>query len=314
MDEWLLRFFNQTLAGPVLDAVMTAVSVVGLALCPGVAVALLWERPNPASPFHRKAGGEARPGKNGPWRRRRTGLALLAALVVGLGLTLAFQYSVGRPRPGPDVVQVVLAAPNYPSFPSGHAMAGFATAAVLGLAARRWRLAVLLVGGATLLGLSRVYLGHHYPSDVLAGAVLGAGVGAAAYGLLVERAPGVARWRWMLWIQLALIVLVSQVAYMGRLPLAWLRLPYTDKVLHFLMFGSVVFWLNLWLPPRRLAGIPLAVAVPFGLAVLEEGAQSFSSWRSAGLDDLAADLAGMVLFWFLSERLKKNVPEVTPTL
>jgi VanZ family protein len=94
---------------------------------------------------------------------------------------------------------------------------------------------------------------------------------------------------------------------MGRLPLAVLALPYTDKVLHFLMFGSVAFWLHLWWGPRRLAGVPLAVAVPFGLAVLEEGAQSFSSLRSAGLDDLAADLAGMLLFWWLCQWLLRRL-------
>jgi undecaprenyl-diphosphatase len=282
MDEWLLRFINATLAGPVLDGAMTLVSVVGLALCPGVGAALLV----------------------GSGKRRRTGLAMLAALLVGLALTLAIQYTVGRPRP--EAVRLVAAVPNYPSFPSGHAMAGFATAVVLGLAARHGRLWVALLAGATLLAGSRVYLGHHYPSDVLAGAVLGAGVGAASYGLLVERAPGLARWRWLLWPQVALIVVVSQVAYLGRLPLALLRLPYTDKVLHFLIFGSVVFWLNLWLAPRRIGPVPLAVGVPFGLAVLEEGAQAFSGWRTAGLDDLAADLAGMVLFWWLSQRLLRD--------
>jgi VanZ family protein len=183
-------------------------------------------------------------------------------------------------------------------------MAGFATAVVLGLAARRWRVVVPLLAAAALLALSRVYLGHHHPTDVLAGAVLGIGMGLASYGLVVEQEPGLARWRWLLWPQVALIIVVSQVAYLGRLPLEILRLPYTDKVLHFVMFGSVVFWLNLWLgqrAPRRWAGMPVVVAVPFGLAVLEEGAQAFSSARSAGFDDLAADLAGMLLFWWLSE-------------
>ena len=102
------------------------------------------------------------------------------------------------------------------------------------------------------------------------------------------------------------MIVVSQAAYMDRLPLAVLTLSHLDKLLHFLLFGSVVFWLNLWLAGRpsaswRLAGLPAALVVPFGLAVLEEGAQSFSSVRSAGLDDLAADLAGMPLFWWLSQ-------------
>lgn len=283
MDEWLLRFVNVTLAGPVLDAVMPVVSVVGLALCPAVGVALWVLKPN----------GDAR-------RRRRVGAAVLAALAVGLVLTLVFQYVVLRPRP--EGVRLLAPPPNFPSFPSGHAMAGFATATVLALSARRGRVAVPVFVGAALVAASRVYLGHHFPSDVLAGAVLGVGAGAAAHGLVLERGPARARWRWLVWLQAALIVVVSQVAYMGRLPLAVLTLPYTDKVLHFVMFGSVAFWLSLWLGPRRLAGVPAAIALPFGLAALEEGAQALSSVRSAGLDDLAADLAGMVVFWWMGEK------------
>jgi hypothetical protein len=194
-------------------------------------------------------------------------------------------------------------------------MAGFATATVLGLWARRPWVTGPAVVAALLLALSRVYLGHHYPSDVFAGAVLGAGVGAASYGLCVQPQAGAARWRWLLWPQLALIVVVSQVAYMGRLPLRLLALPYTDKVLHFLLFGSVVFWLNLWLAsgaavrPHRVGPLPVAVVLPFGLALLEEGAQSLSTWRSAGLDDLVADLAGMLLFWLLSERVRRRAAQ-----
>ena len=308
MDEWLLYLLNQTLARPWLDVVMAGVSVVGLALCPAVGV-VLWVRPNPPAPFPTREGGV--PQRTECFSSRRVGAAVLAALLAGLVLVLAFQYSVLRPRP--EAVRLVWAAPNFPAFPSGHAMAGFATATVLALAARpRAWVAVAGYGGAALLALSRVYLGHHYPSDIVAGAVLGAGVGAAAYGLVVERAPGPARWRWLLWVQVALIVVVSQVAYMGRLPLALLTLPYTDKVLHFLMFGSVTFWLSLWrrgaARTPRLGSVPLAVALPFGLAALEEGAQAFSSWRSAGFDDLAADLAGMIVFWLLSQRLQKGQP------
>jgi VanZ family protein len=232
---------------------------------------------------------------------------VLGALLAGLVVVLAMQVVVLRPRP--EGVRVVMAAPSFPSFPSGHAMAGFATATVVALAARRGRVAVPAFAGAGLLAASRVYLGHHYPSDVFAGAVIGAGVGAAAYGVWASGAQGAARWRWLLWPQVALMVVVSQLAYMGRLPLALLRLPYTDKVLHFLLFGSVVVWLSLWLGPRRLAGVPVAVALPFGLAVLEEGAQAFSRQRSAGLDDLAADLLGMVLFWWLGQRIERTSKE-----
>ena len=104
MDDWLLRFINQTLASPLLDAVMPLVSTAGLAACVGLGAALCIGAPP----------------------RRRLGAAILAALLAGLLLVLATQYLVLRPRP--DAVRLVGLAPNFPSFPSGHAMAGFATA------------------------------------------------------------------------------------------------------------------------------------------------------------------------------------------
>lgn len=62
----------------------------------------------------------------------------------------------------------------YASFPSGHASTAFAAAALLAL----WypRLAGVFVGLATLVGLSRILLGSHFPSDVLAGALLGGAI------------------------------------------------------------------------------------------------------------------------------------------
>jgi undecaprenyl-diphosphatase len=67
----------------------------------------------------------------------------------------------------------------YASFPSGHATTAFATAVVL--AAWYPRQAVGFVGLAALVGLSRILLGAHFPSDVLAGALLGSGVALAVY-------------------------------------------------------------------------------------------------------------------------------------
>jgi undecaprenyl-diphosphatase len=60
------------------------------------------------------------------------------------------------------------------SFPSGHATTAFALATVLSLWYPRWTWAWLLV--AALVGWSRIVLGSHFPSDVWAGALLGAGV------------------------------------------------------------------------------------------------------------------------------------------
>jgi undecaprenyl-diphosphatase len=61
------------------------------------------------------------------------------------------------------------------SFPSGHAASWFALAAVYG--AKYPKYAIPLYSAGVLMGLSRIYLGQHYPSDVLTGAVIGIGFG-----------------------------------------------------------------------------------------------------------------------------------------
>ena len=118
MDERLMFFLNTTLASPWLDALAPLIGWGGLALCPGLALALTII-------------GQRR----GDKRARQIGLALLVALVVGLALTLAIQYGALRPRP--EGVRLVGAVPNFPSFPSGHAMAAFATAVIRWPANRR---------------------------------------------------------------------------------------------------------------------------------------------------------------------------------
>jgi undecaprenyl-diphosphatase len=75
------------------------------------------------------------------------------------------------------------------SFPSGHATTAFAAAVLLSL--RYPRGAVVFFGLAVLVGLSRVVLGSHFPSDVVAGAVLGSLTALGAHGLLpAQRAGG----------------------------------------------------------------------------------------------------------------------------
>lgn len=83
------------------------------------------------------------------------------------------QVAVGRPRPAAAASpEPLVLVEGLTSFPSGHAGAALAIAVAFGLAVRRSRLAsTALVAGlvtAVLVGLSRLYLGVHYPLDVLA--------------------------------------------------------------------------------------------------------------------------------------------------
>lgn len=281
MDLLLLTFFNQTLAHPWLDGVMVVITIGGLALLPILGVALLM------SP-----------------QQRRAGIAILVALFIGSILASTFQYLALRPRP--DHARLVIAQSNFPSYPSGHTTASFCVALVLGLTYRqRWWL--VAISGATLIALSRLYLGQHYPSDLVGGAMLGAAVGAASYGLIVTRQPWPRRLSWLLWFQIAIALIVTHMAYLDILPGYLLRWPLADKVLHFLLIGSIAFWLNLWLNGRSLQArprpIPLALLIPFSLALLEEGFQFFSPLRTASLSDLSSDLAGLLFFWWLSQRI-----------
>jgi undecaprenyl-diphosphatase len=107
--------------------------------------------------------------------RRRTALILLLASMFGLGISQSIKYIIKRERP--DVAWRLIERPPTPSFPSGHSLNSMAIYGSLALlAARRLRrravCVLVLVIGFTLplaIGVSRPYLGVHYPSDVLAG-------------------------------------------------------------------------------------------------------------------------------------------------
>jgi undecaprenyl-diphosphatase len=105
-------------------------------------------------------------------------LLLLATLLGAIGLNYELKALFARPRP--DVVPHAQFVDS-PSFPSGHALVSTAVYGALGavganlLRERRMKIYVisLSVVLSLVIGLSRVYLGVHYPSDVLAGWTLG---------------------------------------------------------------------------------------------------------------------------------------------
>lgn len=102
---------------------------------------------------------------------------LAGGLLIGNGL---LKNLVARPRPcwiNPDV-SLLVAMPKDYSFPSGHTLHCFIAATVLMCYDRR--LGIPTLGMALLVSFSRLYLYVHFPSDILAGALLGTGIGLLA--------------------------------------------------------------------------------------------------------------------------------------
>jgi membrane-associated phospholipid phosphatase len=116
--------------------------------------------------------------------RRLTGIAggaayFFACIAVSGALAQVIKHVVGRTRPldsvltsGPFSFHPFSTVNRLASFPSGHTTSAFAAAIALGLMMPRLRGALLLLASA--IGISRVLVGQHYPSDVVAGAALGA--------------------------------------------------------------------------------------------------------------------------------------------
>ncbi len=282
-DHFLLSLLNQRLASPALDVVMVLATTVGLALVLVIALADMG-------------------------RDRRRGLVWLGALGATFGLTMVLQFWVGRGRPEPEEVRLVFAMPEFLSFPSGHAALTFCAATLLGLARRRAWVWGAALAWAALVVTSRVYLGHHYPTDVVCGALLGSSVGAACHGLWLQQSvPLERRLRWLVWPQAAMMLLISALAYLNLIPFSMSSIPYADKVMHFLLFGLMAFWLHIWLGGRCLAlgplRVPLAVIIVLAIALPEELAQGLSSLRAVEGLDLLSDLTGSLAFVWLASRL-----------
>ncbi len=183
LDVALFRFINQTLSNPLFDVVMPWLSgnrlFVPLVLL--AAAGLIWRGRGKAAWF-----------------------LLLLALAVGVtdGLVCnTLKHALGRVRPcaALENVRLLVGCGGSGSMPSSHAANWFAVAMVAFLFHRRsWRVVLPL---AVAISFSRVYNGVHYPSDVLAGAILGAGTGFAVVFMLNAAWRGVGRKWFPLWYE-----------------------------------------------------------------------------------------------------------------
>jgi len=102
------------------------------------------------------------------FRGRNEALLYLSLLVVAWGLALTLKPIFAVPRP--EDIRFVTCTTGY-SMPSGHTLMAFASAVFLHPRAGKLKLLVWVF--AILVSLSRIFIGVHYPSDVLVGALIG---------------------------------------------------------------------------------------------------------------------------------------------
>lgn len=161
LDGTILYWVQDNLSCGVLDALMPKLTMLGS----GGAIWLL------------AAGGMLCTKKY-----RRQGAILLAGLAVGVLVgNVCLKNLIARPRPCwlDNTVHLLIASPTDYSFPSGHTLSSAIGATVLTKANRRF--GWMAIPMAAVIAFSRLYLFVHYPSDILAGAVLGVAIGEAVY-------------------------------------------------------------------------------------------------------------------------------------
>lgn len=171
LDTLLFRWVNATSANPFFDRLMpwaTRGGVVQTTLILAGLGLLGWAH-----------AGRRPEGIRHAWRT--VIVAVVAVLVADFLASSLLKPWLHRPRPPftlPDVRLLVQVGPSF-SFPSSHAVNTAAVATALSRAYGWWALPALAF--AAVVAYSRVYVGVHYPVDVLAGAALGVGVAELAW-------------------------------------------------------------------------------------------------------------------------------------
>lgn len=161
LDAYILLFIQETIRNPVLTPLFTVITVLGNGAVVWILIAM---------------------GMAASRKTRQTALMCAAALLVSLLINnMALKNIVGRIRPYDTIAGLVplIGKPRDYSFPSGHTASSFAAAWVLfRRLPKRFGIPALALAG--LIGISRLYLGVHYPTDVLFGVVSGIGCGCIA--------------------------------------------------------------------------------------------------------------------------------------
>ena len=154
LDVGFLLFLQDSVRNPILNSIMIFITSLGNGGMLWIAATVLLMIPKKT----RKVG-------------LMSAIALLGSLIINNNL---IKNLVQRPRPFrtfPEL-QIIIPTPSEFSFPSGHTSSSFAAAAVFYRHLPK-KLGVPSVVLAGLIGFSRLYVGVHYPTDVLAGVIMG---------------------------------------------------------------------------------------------------------------------------------------------
>jgi undecaprenyl-diphosphatase len=108
---------------------------------------------------------------------QQQGYKVVGSLLINTAIAQGLKYTINRNRPYEDYPTIIFPnnIENDPSFPSGHTSTAFALATSLSIQYKKWYVVVPAFAWAASVGYSRLYLGEHYPTDVLAGAAIGIG-------------------------------------------------------------------------------------------------------------------------------------------
>ncbi|MCK5290632.1 MAG: phosphatase PAP2 family protein [Thermoplasmata archaeon] len=151
-NEDLLRFINQDMANPGLDVFFSILIILGAVYVWLVLVPALW------------------------WKgKRNEAVDLFFLILLVLVVTTLLKFLFASPRPE-DIREIPIPVPGYfgldvYSFPSNHASRAFACAVFLSFRFKKWTVPLFVY--AFLIGLAKIYVGAHYPVDIIAGAVVG---------------------------------------------------------------------------------------------------------------------------------------------
>ena len=115
---------------------------------------------------------------------QQVAISIAAGIALNIGVTYGLKYTVQRNRPYIDhsSIQPLVFEDTY-SFPSGHTSSAFNVATSLVLNYPKWYVAVPAFAWASSVGYSRMYLGVHYPSDVIGGVLVGSSTAWLSYYL-----------------------------------------------------------------------------------------------------------------------------------